>query len=206
MGRSKKFNISAREVYKFNETKGKSACLICGHEIPGSHLGNLNNHIKRKHPDEWDNFRSKISDSIEPPHKKTRATVELNKMMLLENWLDLVTVEGRPFSILDSKALRSIVKPLFDAMDLKMLTSATVAVPIRERAEKYREQLRKVLHGKMISLKIDSATRHRHRVVIINVQLVIDGKIADKTLAAEEIKTTHHGRFFKEYVLMVLER
>lgn len=75
-----------------------------------------------------------------------------------------MTVEGRPFLLLDSKALRKIVKPLFDALDLDLLTSETVGEAIRQRAEKRRDEIRKLLDGRIISLKIDSATRHRHRV------------------------------------------
>lgn len=59
-----------------------------------------------------------------------------NEKGVREAWIDLVTIEGRPLLLSDSKALRKIVKPLFDALDLDLLTSETVGDAIRQLAKK----------------------------------------------------------------------
>lgn len=205
MGRKRHVD-RARDAFKYDREKNQSICLICEHKVPGDHLGNIEKHLQRKHPVEFSTIRDSDIESIEPPAKKSKIVIEYDKQELLDAWLDLVTVEGRPFSLLDSKSLRSIVKPLFDALHLNLLTSDTVAASIRERAAITREKVRKLLDRKMISLKIDSASRHRHRVVCINAQLVVDGKIVVRTLSSEEMKRSHHGKHIKEHVLIVLKR
>ncbi|KAG4079330.1 hypothetical protein HA402_008022 [Bradysia odoriphaga] len=207
MGRNKN-DKGVREVYVYDDSLHKSVCSICKSSVPGMHLGNLRNHLKRKHLEVFQSFGKSEMEENEPspPRKKVKITVEYEKEELLDAWIDLVTVEGRPFRILDSKSLRSIVKPLFDAFDLNLLTSETVGEAILQRAERKREEIRRLLNGKVIHLKIDSATRHRHRVVGINVQVIVDGKIVVKTLSAEEMKTTHTGTHIKNHVLKVLKR
>lgn len=98
------------------------------------------------------------------------------------------------------------MKPLFDALDLDLLTSETMGAAIRQRAETRRDKIRELLSGRILSLKIDSATRHGHRVVAINAQVIIDGKIVVKTLSMEEMKTRHEAKRIKKHVLKVLER
>lgn len=203
MGR-KQLQKGVREVY--DTQAGNSVCLICDHKVPGCHLGNMEKHLKRKHPAELKTVKENKGVPIEPPRKKTKVSVEYDKRELLDAWLDIVTVEGRPFLLLDSKSLRTIVKPLFDALEIDLLTSATVGDAIRKRAEEKRNEIRQLLDGRMISIKIDAATKHRHRVVGINTQVIIDGEIVVKTLSMEEMNASHHSKNIKAHVLKVLQR
>lgn len=186
MGR-KRVENGVRE--RFTSDREFSTCMICAKKITGSHLGNLTKHLKRNHPEELEKI-NQTEQHIEPPRA----------------WIELVVLEGRPFRILNSKSLRKIVKPIFDAMGIVMLTSATVSEEIKGRAAKRRKEITNLLTGKIFSLKIDSATRHRRRIVGINAQLIVNGKIVVKTLSMSELGRPHSAVNIKAYVLSVLQR
>lgn len=205
MGR-KRTQKGVREVFRGDDETNSSVCLICEKKVPGFHLGNLTKHLQRSHQEQFNKLDLNEPADTEPPRKKVKVTVEYDKQELLDAWLDLVTVEGRPFTILDSKALRTIVKPLFDALDIGLLTSANVGDAIQKKAEERRNQLRQLLAGKIISLKIDSASRHRRRVLCINAQIIVNGKIVVRTLSMSQINRSHTGENIKEYVLSILHR
>lgn len=90
-------------MFSYDQTLQQSKCAICEFAVPGTHLGNLRNHLKRKHPDVLESIDVSTTDTIEPPRKKAKITVEYDKEELLEAWIDLVTVDGRPFLLLDPK-------------------------------------------------------------------------------------------------------
>lgn len=119
---------------------------------------------------------------------------------MVDAWLNLVIKEGGPFCILDSPSMRTIAKPLFDALEISMTSSSSVSSEIKSRAEKLRQRISKMLSGKIISLKIDAASRYSRRVVCINAQAVIEGHITIQTLAMSEINRRHTGVNLRQYI------
>ncbi len=204
MGR-KKVEAGVRELYEFDEKTNKSSCLICDFSTNGSHLGNLRKHLIRNHADVFKEIEDATPENDEPVRKKIKITVEYDPIELLDAWINLVIKEGRPFCILNSQSLRMIVKPLFEALDVKMVNSSNISAEIKARAEKLRLHLSKMLANKIVSIKIDSASRHNRRVMCMNVQTVIKGKIIIQTLSMSEMNRSHTGSNLKQYVLDVLD-
>lgn len=211
-GRRKK-PCAVRTCFNFLDDIKVSKCKICGFEVPGQHLGNLKKHLIANHTEFYNEIDRNVEvddDNFEsPPVKKRKITVEFDTQEVEEAWLNLVVKEGRPFTMLDSPALRTLLEPIFGALEINMLTSHNVQFAIATRSEEVIQAIKEALANKIFSLKIDSATRHTRRVICINAQVVIKGKIQIFTLALSEMEigsTAHTAVNIKAFVLAVLQK
>lgn len=60
------------------------------------------------------------------------------------------------------------------------------------------------IKGKVLSLKMDSATRNERSVLGINIQLIVDGKIEIYTLSIREMQTSQTAQNLKDHLQEVL--
>lgn len=212
MGRGRrKVAGGIRNVFDYNSETNKSTCKICDEIIPGDHLNNLRKHLSKKHPEVYETLDRSEDDGgeEEPPAKKRKISVEYDPSAVEKAWLDLIVKEGRPFVMLDSEALRTLLKPVFDELEITMLTSHNVAIAIADRADEIVGAITKELSNKLFSLKIDSASRHGRRVICINAQRIVKAKIKIYTLAMAEMNVAdgrHTAKNIKLFVLYVLNR
>lgn len=179
----------ARSAFECLPSENVSKCKICGAKVPGQHLENLKNHLRQKH-EEFYNDRDEEDEPIEErvqPSKKRKIVLEYDADEVKEAWLNLVVIEGRPFTILDSTSLRTMLSPIFGALEINMLTSHNVHLAITTRADEVVADIKKTLGKKIFSLKMDSATRQTRRVICLNAQAVIKGGIKIFTLAMCEM-------------------
>lgn len=210
-GRRKKPS-KVRSVFEYLNEEDVSKCRICGYKVPGDHLGNLKSHLMKRHDEfykEMDKNDDLEEDVLPPPAKKRKIVLEYDPGEVEDAWLDLIVKEGRPFTILDSKSLRTLLTPIFGALEIDMLTSHNVHLRIATRCDEVMENIKRTLSNKIFSLKIDSATRHTRRVICINAQAVIHRKIKVFTLAVCEMNIdspNHTAKNIKTFVLTVLAK
>lgn len=204
MGRKRKRN-GIRDVYNYDSETRKSTCLVCGKNVNGDHLGNLTGHLKNEHKSVYEDLDLN-PEVIEPQRKKAKITLEFDPKEVLDAWVNLVIEEGRPFVLLDSPSLRYLIKPIFDALELGIITSHTISDEIKKRTNIIVQNITEVCANRMLSLKIDSATRHARRVMCINVQFVHNTELIVLTLAMKELNCPHKSENVKKFVLEVLER
>lgn len=209
-GRRKKPG-GARSAFEYLEEENVSKCKICSVKVPGQHLGNLKKHLQLKHEDFYNGMDEddELDDETIQPAKKRKIVVEYDAGEVEEAWLNLVVKEGRPFTILDSKSLRAMLSPVFGALEINMLTSHNVHLAIATRADEVVADIKKTLSKKIFSLKIDSATRHTRRVICLNAQAVMKGKIKIFTLAMCEMgveSPEHTSKNVKAFVLAILQK
>ena len=209
-GRPRKTGL-IRNFFSFNNDQQISTCNVCAKEIHGDHLGNLTKHVFQHHRSVYDEFAAEedFAERDAAPPKKRKITVEYDPAEVQSDWLDLIVKEGRPFVILDSKALKKLLSPVFGALEIDMLTSRNVSVAISLRAEVVMSEIKGYLKNRIFSLKIDSATRHHRRVICLNAQAVINGAIKIFTLAMSEMNINsgrHTGKNIKLFVLAALQK
>lgn len=209
-GRRKKPG-GARSVFDYLEEENVSKCKICEAKVPGQHLGNLKKHLKINHAEFYNEMdqNDELDEEIVLPAKRRKISVEYDTNEVEDAWLNLIVKEGRPFTILDSPSLRSLLTPIFGALEINMLTSHNVHLAIATRSEEVVAAITKTLANKIFSLKIDSATRHTRRVICINAQAVTKGKIQIFTLALCEMgigSLAHTAKNIKAFVLTVLQK
>ena len=92
---------------------------------------------------------------------------------LIGSCIDLVTRDGRSFSLLDASPFRTITGPLFKGLGIPVINSHNVVNYISEQANNMTEIIKKSIKYKIISLKLDIATRKERSVLGINVQLIM---------------------------------
>jgi hypothetical protein len=109
----KKSNPS-HEFFQYDENSKKSKCLItdCNEQIAGG-VSNLERHLKRKHKGVFEDVQEKKQKQNDAQDdrdetKKTILKVEIDSGVILKSCIELVTVNGRPFSYLDEFASCSL--------------------------------------------------------------------------------------------------
>ncbi|KAG5853100.1 hypothetical protein ANANG_G00069520 [Anguilla anguilla] len=225
-----------RLYFHYDPIANKSRCQIdgCTGEIAGNHAGNLQRHVQRIHPSAFARLLSSIdmedlsvpsSSSAKRPFsavdsertidciqdtevvKKPRSEqFYITPNSLMEACVELVTVNGRPFSLMDDSGFRKILEPVLDIMGKSVrIDSSSVRDMVCDVAERERENLRNWLKGKLLMLKVDAATYRDRSVLGIHVQFTEGDHIVLRTLAVKELRERHTGSYISSVVREVLK-
>lgn len=127
-------------------------------------------------------------------------TIQLNitQKDLENSCVELVTVNGRPFSILNDSGFKNIIDPIKHAIENKSkqrfsISSESIQKKVFEEADRIRKEIYEDIKNTMISMKIDTVTRLDRSFLGINIQYIQDVKITLRTLALKELKEEHTG-------------
>lgn len=197
-GAPKKRRISEdmKRFFTYDDSSKKSECNLCGKQIAGCHKGNLLRHLHGSisengvHKALLDNesFEQLRSEKIASRLKGPRDDVS----RIINACISLVTINGRPFSLLDDSGFQELVSlALGDKGDV--ITSRTIPKYISKAAQNMREYIREEVKVKILSIKIDGVTRQNRSIMGVNVQFVMDGVIQVRTLAMKSIEQAHTG-------------
>ncbi|XP_068172121.1 zinc finger BED domain-containing protein 4-like [Antennarius striatus] len=207
-----------RQHFSYDPATNKSICNIegCGAEIKGNHGGNLQRHIQRRHPDIFKNSSTGVglkrtastgqkTLDEEVVKKPKVARVPINPEVLVDACLELVTVNGRPFSLMEDSGFRKIIDPLQQAIGNGFtINSANIREKVANLAQIERKKLIDELNGRLLMLKIDIATCRDRSVLGINVQYACGECIVLRTLAVRELNERHTGSYISSVVQEVL--
>jgi len=181
MGRHKE--NPSRQFFEINESTGTSACLIahCGKVLPNTHAGNLESHVEKHHKIEYailvkekeeikSNKRKKKEESGRPVKK---IHVSIDKQLLMDACVELVTNNGRPFKLMEDCGFRMIIDPIIAGLNNAFaINSENVRDGVLLAAFKTRQTIREETKGKMVSVKMDCATRLNRSIYGINLQYI----------------------------------
>lgn len=214
-----------KPVYKFfkKESENKYVCLInsCNQPIAGgSHSAfNLERHVKRCHPEKEANLKHKQTDDTAAPSAKTSritdfydcsvrpttVSLAIDEKTLMNACVEMVTKNGRPFALINDSGFRKIIDPILKALKSNVaITPDSVQLKVQSLANSIKSQISSEIKNKLISLKIDSATRFDRSILGINIQYIKNKSICIKTLAMKELKQSHTGEYIKTITLSVL--
>ncbi|KAL0189695.1 hypothetical protein M9458_016794, partial [Cirrhinus mrigala] len=119
--------------------------------------------------------------------------------------IELVTVNGRPFTLMEDTGFRKIIEPLQNAMGNNfVINSSNIRDMVSSVAQEGREELKNDLKGRLLMLKIDSATCRDRSVLGVNVQYTDGEKIVLRTLAVRELNDRHTAEYISSVVQDVL--
>lgn len=112
--------------------------------------------------------------------------------------VDLVTVNGRPFSILNDSGFLNIVNPIKRALEQTRketfsISPESIKKKVTKEANNIRKEISEEVKNNMISMKIDAVTRLDRSFLDINIQYITDRKILLRTLALAELTEKHTG-------------
>lgn len=133
----------------------------------------------------------------------------MNKKQLIDACVKLVTVNGRPFSIFEDVGMREIIEPILNSLQIS-INSKNIKTHLNEKASEIKEKIKDEVRGKMVSIKIDSASRLGRSIIGVNIQFISNGKIELRTLAMYDTKDRQtgiyvHCTYIKNVILEILK-
>jgi hypothetical protein len=184
--------------YTFNPETQQQRCNHCPYETK-THTANMESHLSRKHKDIYknvlelkQNILSKNSEAR--PSKLARISLNYSIEEFRKNIVEMVTINGRPLNSLEDSGFQNIIKPILEAFSPteRITVSRRTAVPwIHKEAEKLRADIKLMVKDKMISMKIDLATRLGRSIMGLNAQYVDDCRLKIITLAMKQVDEAH---------------
>lgn len=116
---------------------------------------------------------------------------------------ELVTVNGRPLSIVNDSGFKKIINPILESFgNTFSIDQRNVRKNVIETANSVVNDLKNLLRNRILSLKIDGATRLDKSILGINVQFISDESThVVKTLAMIELTESHTANYLKKKVL-----
>ncbi|RVE42487.1 hypothetical protein evm_012859 [Chilo suppressalis] len=221
MGRKRKNAVYA--FFSFSKENNSSTCQVlgCSAVVKGDHGTNLMYHLSSNHPTEYKivternrlmkdvtNKENNITDAAASTSTGGVTAPSTNKINYLKNQcVNLVTVHGRPFSMIDDLAFRNIISMIsINSREAQSLNSHSIKQFVSQIAEKKRADIAADIRGRMISIKVDSATRLDRSFFAVNTQYIVDGSIHIKHLGVVELHARSTAEYLKEKLLYILRK
>ena len=181
------------DKFAFDKATNSSKCNDCNIVMMNNHPENLMRHLKRKHVASYDiidfkrrNLNKKARNENSLTHSRfsmenfvsvkriqRRINISITANEIKEACVEMVTINGRPLSILEDSGFRRILNPILNGFDDKItINKHNIRDDIIYKAKIIRLEIAENLKNKMFSLKIDSASRLDRSILGINVQFI----------------------------------
>ncbi|XP_037941172.1 uncharacterized protein LOC119674121 [Teleopsis dalmanni] len=117
----------------------------------------------------------------------------MSKKELFRCYIGLVTEDSIPFNVLNSENMRKIIDPICRGLEEKfnkkfVLNSNNCKSVLKLVAGNIKEHIKKELKQRLISLKIDSATRLSRNIFAVSAQFIKNNEIISTILGMVELK------------------
>lgn len=183
------------EYFSYDEATKKSKCLIINCPKPfmsGKHAYNLQTHLKRRHRhlipqlDEKLLCYSKRKTIVKKNIKATKIMIKISREDFLMGYMEMVTINGRPFSTMKDSGLRRIFDPIQSAFERENISVHTYPEKLQAYAKDaqniVKNKIKAEMTGKLISLQLDLTT-HLHRCILgVNAQFSIENDVVIRVL------------------------
>lgn len=165
-----------------DELKVAYKCQIenCSKVLNGKHSTNIVKHVRRMHA----NF---FATNIQA--NKSELTLPQKRLKLIQDWAEIVTVNGRSFKHLsDSGFQKSVDEKLaeVDAAGLSGGLDGPNFTAIKKRiaylANEIKIKIKEEVNDKFVSLMIDFATKHRRSIMGVSLQFVQNGQVVTRSI------------------------
>lgn len=184
----------ASEHVILNGTKARCQIDVhsgCIYEQRTFDAQNYVRHCRIKHP-EVALLKGFFKNPEAVPKKRrhiAKRPIAIDRQLFLEAILKLISYHNMPLSSLDWEGLKQLLDPISDSLNIKVNRS-NIKDHLSLAADKIRLALKEEMKGKLICLKIDSATRHGRSVLGVNVQYSLSDVVVVRTLGKKTIKYT----------------
>jgi hypothetical protein len=187
---SKQEGIELDSLY-FTNNNSNFTCNLCGQFFSGNVLSNRKRHLKTAHSEIAKKYFSEVSDTNSPPTKKPKKVpMGLDRNIYVKSCVEFTTIHALPFKFLDYGAWRRIADPIEEALNIK-IDSRNISEKISECAEIFRSFISKRFAKKLVSFKVDLASRMDRSILGINLQELDGSKINVYNVGMVEIHHRH---------------
>ncbi|CAK9294251.1 unnamed protein product [Gordionus sp. m RMFG-2023] len=124
---------------------------------------------------------------------------------LMNALVELVTINGRPFNIIEDSGLKIIIDPISKAIGTS-INRFKIKDLVVDESKKIQAKIIKGTKNKLISLKKDSAQRLGRNILGINIQYIKGNNIILSNLAMKEIKESSTSENIKRMIIETLNK
>ncbi|XP_064475529.1 zinc finger BED domain-containing protein 4-like [Ornithodoros turicata] len=188
MGRKRKNPV--RRYFTYNAAADVSRCNVatCNVDMKGQHAANLQRHLERHHHEIYKEICTQSaaldagaggSQELKRPRVSMQqkltsmvpssvAEVDITQEEILRACVELCTVNGRPFALMEDSGFRRLLDPLLHGTRSKMTINAeNIRTEVAKRADDMREEIRREVKGMMVPLKADCVTRMDRSILVL---------------------------------------
>lgn len=187
-----------QNYFYFNVVDDTSKCKVasCGFVLKGRHSSNLCRHIERNHKKLLDELNTDL-DVYRNEKKKHRlslpkaaefVTVKIKKEDLQNGFLELININGRPFSLFNDSGMRKILDPILGAFEESgnpvSIRRENLQRDSAKKCSNLKKRIQEEMEGILFSICIDLGSSTDSRSLLgINVQYVYNFKMTFRCLA-----------------------
>jgi len=137
-------------------------------------------------------------------NKKQSISIELTAKELMNACTELVTVNGRPFELLEDSGFLKILNPLLKGLgdSCYVINKRNVRSNVITKSNEVVANIKDSIKNKLLCLKMDCASRKDKSILGINVQYAAADTVVTTlhTLAMIELTQQHTAVYLKEKV------
>lgn len=207
-------SISGRQKFvkhfRYNKRIKKTKCLLCDKLYAGCFIQNMKRHLCADHAAEAAaggvtiKRRKSSLDSLSSKSKRRKDGI-LSRGDYIKNCVLLAVVNMVAFLLFNSPFLRNLT--LIHAVYTKTIVNASnIGNFIRETENRLRHLIAKEIKNRLVSIKLDIATRHYRSMLCVNVQFYcsVRKQIVIRTLGCVELRKAHKSSFLEQRVYGIL--
>lgn len=187
---------SVTEEDSSNDKIKTHICCHCNVQVNGSKGWNLAQHLQNCHL----NIYEEITGQKETP--------ELKRLHFIQNCVEIISVNGRPFSYLLDSGFQALVKEklteLHEAgygINLSHQNLVEVKQHLKETSQQIQEEIRKETENRPLSLLVDIVTRQRRSICGFSVQYIFNGQLKIRSIGMVELLHSHTGKYIAEVII-----
>lgn len=165
-------------------------CKLCESELNGNKQHNLVAHLQNVHPETFDLIADKKQD------------IKVDRLEFLQNIVEMVTVNGRPFKSISDSGFQSIIQNQlrkFDAAGCALNLSdpklPEVKKELSEMACRVRDKIKEEVHRRALALLIDIGTKNRRSIFAISIQYTVNGRLRTRSIGMIELQQSNTGKY-----------
>lgn len=197
--KKRKTNITRKSLQHFdyhgNENgKERYTCKTCGHKINGNTKWNLSSHLKT-HPDIYSEVM------------KVDTSIDFERLKLLLNFVELVTINGRPLKAITDSAIISMneqklaeLEAAGKGVNLRDPHLPEVKEILRNVARKIRKQIRFETEKRLISLLVDIVSKRGRSILGVSIQYIFDKQLVTRCIGMIDLTESHTGIYLADLI------
>lgn len=188
-----------QKYFNFNAETKKSICKVekCKYPMNGNHSNNLKRHISRKHKDLIKQLEEELKQSNEVNEKTETKKVRLfiDPTEISKGLLELVTVNCRPYSILNDSGFLRIFHPISEALYQAKMPVSLNRTTIQDQTKEIEIRIKNDINNemndsKLISLQMDLTSIYNRTVLGVNAQYMKNNQLCVRAIAMKVINDT----------------
>lgn len=171
-------------------------CSTCDAKINGAKGWNLAQHLQHCHANLYDEIAGE------------KETPEVKRLKFLQNCVEIVSVNARPFASLLDSGFQNIVKDTLHELhlggygiNLSHPNLIQVKNHLQETAQLIQDEIKKETKDRPLSLLVDIATRNRRSICGFSVQYILNGERKVRSIGMVELLEAHTGKYIAKVII-----